>query len=322
MKYFTILLSVFFLSISLLSARIITVDNRPGAQYQTLSQAISATQEGDTVLVMGSEKVYDNINITKNRVTVIGPGYFLDENIGFQANINPAQVGQVTFNPGTVESVVQGLYITKGVSMYGKKCILERNYVSGSTSGGGGVRVENQQDSCIIRQNYINTSSSFTTLFGGSNTIYIHNNYIKASILNIEAQSGEIYNNVINTNTSIMNINYYNNIQISGNFTAPNVIPYNNIGNSIQYGSTNGNQSNVDMASVFTNDSSSTDDQYLLNPAGPAVGAGFGGIDCGMFDDSFGYKYILSGIPAIPSIYEFSSDAALENVTIKVRSNL
>jgi len=313
---------VFIFISSVLFAKVITVDNRPGAQFQSLSQAISATEDGDTVLVMGSEKVYDNINITKSSVFVIGPGYFLDENGGYQANSNPAKVGQVTFSTNATGSVVQGLYITKGVSMAGTRCILERNYLSGSTAGGGGLRVENNQDSCIIRQNFINTTSSFTTLFGGTNTVFIYNNYIMASTMKIEADAGEIYNNVIENNVNIENITYNNNIQISGSFTAPNVIPYNNIGHSTQYGTTNGNQSNVNMATVFASDSMSTDDQYRLNPAGPAVGAGFGGVDCGMYDDTFGYKYIPSGIPAIPSIYDFSADEALENVTIKVRSNL
>jgi len=318
-----IIRSVFLILLisTFLSAKIITVDNRPGANFQSLTQAISATQEGDTVLVTGSELVYDNISITKSRVTVIGTGYFLDENTGFQANMYPAKVGQVTFSINAEESVVQGLYITKGVSMAGKKCILERNYLSGSTAGGGGLRVEGNQDSCIIRQNFINTTSSFTTLSGGSNRIYIYNNYIHASIFNIVA-SGEIYNNVISNNVTIESIMYNNNIQITGSFSTPNVIPYNNIGNSTQYGTNNGNQSNVDMETVFASDSMSTDDQYRLDPAGPAVGAGFGGVDCGMYDDTFGYKYIPSGIPAIPSIYEFSADETLENVTIKVRSNL
>lgn len=322
MKY--LLQSTFLLIIftsSFLSGKIITVDNRPGATYQSITSAISAAQEGDTVLVTGSEKEFGNISFAKNRITVIGTGYFLDENPGYQANTNSSVVGQVSFN-NREGCVVQGLYITKGVSLSGTKNILERNYVSGSTSGGGGLRVEGNQDSCVIRQNFINTTSSFTTLSGGSNQVYIYNNYIKASTFNIVVTNGEIYNNVIDCNTAITNAMYNNNIQITGSFTAPNIIPYNNIGNGSQYGTTNGNQSNVDMATVFASDSMSTDDQYRLNPAGPAVGAGFGGVDCGMYDDSFGYKYIPSGIPAIPSIYEFSSDETLENVTIKVRSNL
>jgi hypothetical protein len=323
MKYPVVLIIlIFLLTAAFLTAKTITVDNRPGANYQSMTDAINAAQEGDTVLVTGSELVYANITINKNHITVIGPGYFLDENTGFQANTYPAKVGQVTFSASARESSVQGLYITKGVSMSGKQCILERNYVSGSTAGGGGLRVEGNQDSCIIRQNYINTTSSFTTLSGGTNTVFIYNNYIKASTMTVVADAGEIYNNVISNNVSIENITYNNNIQMSGSFSTPNVIPYNNMGHSTQYGTNNGNQSNVDMGTVFTSDSMSNDDQYKLNPDGPAVGAGFAGVDCGMYDDTFGFKYIPSGIPAIPSIYEFSADEALENVTIKVRSNL
>lgn len=323
MKYhFTVISFLIFLASSFLFGRIITVDNRPGATYQSLANAVNALEDGDTLLVTGSEIDYGNITITGDSVTVIGPGYFLAENSGFQANTFPATVGQVTFTSTAEQSVVQGLYITRGVSMAGFKCILERNYVSGSTSGGGGLRVENNQDSCIIRQNFVNTTSSVITLSGGTNNVFIYNNYFKASAVSLLGVAGEVYNNVFDCSVTVTNLMYNSNIQISGNFTPTNIVWYNNIGSGIQYGTINGNQSNVDMSTVFASDSMSTDDQYRLNPDGPAVGAGFGGVDCGMYDDSFGYKYIPSGIPAIPSIYEFSADEALENVTIRVRSNL
>jgi hypothetical protein len=67
--------------------------------------------------------------------------------------------------------------------------------------------------------------------------------------------------------------------------------------------------------------SGTTDSQWQILAEGPADGGGFGGVDCGIFDNSLGQAYILSGIPSIPAIYSFSADENLESVSLEVRSN-
>ena len=82
----------------------------------------------------------------------------------------------------------------------------------------------------------------------------------------------------------------------------------NNISSGTVFGTSNGNQSNVDMSTVFVGpEGNSTDGQWQLKPGSPAIGAGTDGNDIGMFGGPS--PYVLSGIPGIPHIYFFSSPA-------------
>ena len=56
------------------------------------------------------------------------------------------------------------------------------------------------------------------------------------------------------------------------------------------------------MSSVFLA-SGTSDGIWQIDPAGPAAGTGTFGIDIGMFGGIT--PYILSGIPEIPTIYQF-----------------
>lgn len=90
----------------------------------------------------------------------------------------------------------------------------------------------------------------------------------------------------------------------------------------------NNNQFAVDMSTVFvgypTQGPYSNDGLWQLSPGSPALGAGSGGVDCGMFGGSNPYR--LSGMPAIPAFYKLtaaSSNATSNpyNITFSVRSS-
>ena len=67
-------------------------------------------------------------------------------------------------------------------------------------------------------------------------------------------------------------------------------------------GTENGNQSNVDMSTVFVGaGEGSTDGQWQLAENSPAIGAGLGGVDLGAFGGPT--PYVLSGLPSMPAIY-------------------
>ena len=89
----------------------------------------------------------------------------------------------------------------------------------------------------------------------------------------------------------------------------------NNIGNSTQFGTENSNQIYGNMVDIFVG-AGSTDGKWQLKQGSQAIGAGVGGIDCGMFGGNF--PFVLSGIPAIPAIYEFNHDTDYENQLIEV----
>jgi hypothetical protein len=88
------------------------------------------------------------------------------------------------------------------------------------------------------------------------------------------------------------------------------------------YGSNNIVSNNVtDNGQVFVG-TGSTDGQWQLKPGSPAIGAGVGGVDCGMFGGDS--PYVLSGIPSIPTIYFFNAPLEGGNqlpVQIKIKSN-
>ncbi len=191
------------------------------------------------------------------------------------------------------------------------------------------------RDSIIIRQNYITQSQSYyhcVTVVSGASQIFIQNNFIDYTGGNTSygaidingTMSGDISNNVINGDVDNVGggFTFNNNILRSGTFSTTGVVPYNNIGNSTQFGTSNGNQQNVSMTGVFVS-SGSSDAKWNIAAAGPADNNGFGGIDCGMFDNSLGTGYVLSGIPPVPSIYLFNATVggSTISVDVNVKSN-
>lgn len=155
----------------------------------------------------------------------------------------------------------------------------------------------------------------------GINNIVIKNNYMyvmvqdghKAALNLVAGFSGTVENNVIHGSIIVNNTTFINNILRHGSFSYSNTSVINNIGNSTQFGTENGNQSNMNMDDVFIG-TGSTDGQWQLKEGSPAIGAGLGGVDCGMFGGAD--PYILSGIPAIPAIYKFEIE--VDNVEQKI----
>ena len=138
-----------------------------------------------------------------------------------------------------------------------------------------------------------------------------------------------IKNNIFRRGTlTAYNSNITNNIMFLGFLAGSGNLISNNIGSSTQFGSTDGNKQNIDMATVFES-TGSYDAYFKLKAGSPAIGAGYGStaqtpVDCGMFGGSG--SYVLSGIPAIPSIYFFANQPVGSNsdpidVQVKVRSN-
>jgi hypothetical protein len=158
----------------------------------------------------------------------------------------------------------------------------------------------------------------------------ITNNYFSNSSNIASNAIAIIQNNIFGGSLSVFNSSVTNNIMLGGSFEFNNNLVSNNIGNAEQFGTANGNKSNVDMSTVFvgTGENISTDGQWKLKQGSPAIGAGFGStpqkpVDCGIFGGTT--PYVLSGLPPVPVIYFFenqpigSSTDAID-VTIKVKS--
>ena len=325
-KFFTIL-SVAILCATVSNAAVWRVSNVSGANadFTGITEALNSTmvQSGDTLYIEPSPVSYGSISVTK-MLTIIGNGYFLTQNPETQSNTNNSTLGSVSFNNGSAGSSISGC-VTGSINISTSNITIERNKISSV-----GIAA-NISDIAIIR-NYIESDSYYSIINFGSNVnnVLVSGNFIKntyalysnRAISMSTTSSAIIENNVIYNGVTIYNSNFYNNILCDGTFTPVNSTYTNNVGNDNQFGTANGNQQYVDMGGVFEG-SGSTDGKWQLKVGSPAIGAGTGGQDCGMFAGP--YAYILSGIPAIPSIYEYlqiyNGPAQEIEVTFSVKSH-
>ncbi|MBN2864045.1 MAG: hypothetical protein JXN62_12840 [Bacteroidales bacterium] len=320
-KVMPILILLAGINISI-NAKIITVDNAGRiANYTSLSTAVTAATVGDTILIGGSPANYDNITLQK-RLCFIGPGYFLTENPNTIEYKVPAKITTVTFSPGSEGSVIMGMTIAN-ITVSTSNITIKRCNLNGSIyiNGNGNT----------IKQNYFTIHYSGTTTYffqiNGRDNI-IRNNYFANTaswsypVFNC-GTTNMVENNIFNGSIAINSSLFGNNIIYAGNTSFTNSSIYNNISGSDQVGTENGNQSNVSMSAVFYLTGSS-DGKYILAPGSPAIGAGYEGVDCGIFGGND--PYVLSGIPDIPVITSLtvpvrtSPTNGLE-VIMNVRSN-
>jgi len=288
---------------------LIRVNNNAAADadYLTLQEANDNAIAGDTIYVEGSTANYNDAVTFDKQLTIIGPGYFLTENDSTQANgleayINPT----ITFGPGSAGSSITGI-AGSTIHIDANNISITRcrvSYIDIYTSG----TVEN----ILISQNYVS--------YIGSSSGFCINSIISNNIIstNISFQSNsngplQILNNIIWGGTYSYPINVYNST-ISNNIICTTlgkiaVNTGNTITNNIMFASgtnENGNIYGIAMTSVFVDYSGSLnysdDAKWKLKTGSPALGAGVAGVDCGAFGGPT--PYVLSGIPALPHIYE------------------
>lgn len=234
---------------------------------------------------------------------------------------------------------------------------IQRNKIYGLTSGsdaynGNSIIINGSLKGIIIQQNWIDTSInvgfSGRTIIGiflngvPTNTI-IRNNFIRSTRSNTSLGYYSIYYPTINPISNLIISNnviwgsiytfytmHINNIMLDGTYNnGEGDQTSNNICNSTQYPLTgtfhHNNQQNVVMSTVFVNAVKYIDNGYFLKEGSPANGAAMNGGDCGVFsDDTGGNPYVLSGMPAIPSIFDVYFDpigVTTIPVSIKAKSN-
>jgi hypothetical protein len=304
---------------------LIRVNNNAGADpdYATIQAANDAAINGDTIYIEGSTTAYASADISK-RLIIIGPGYFLTENDSTQANgLEVVINGAINFNAGSSGSIIIGCVVGY-INIGADNLTITRCNVSGF-----GLNV-NTVNNILIVQNYC--SSIHLPSYNMTNSI-IANNIV--GFINCNYSSGplQIINNIVTGNIyggiSVYNSSIANNILTNASVNMP-VNTGNTINNNIFASAgtnANGNLYNVVMTNVFVDFSGSLkysdDAKWKLKTGSPAIGAGTGGVDCGVFGGAA--PYVLSGMPNLPHIYEASipgtaySDKGL-SCTIKVKS--
>lgn len=279
-------------------------DPAADADFTEIQDAHNAASNGDTILVEGSSSNYAEVTSYK-QLFLYGPGFLLDENLETQANFLSASINSITFDPGSDGSILSGFIISGGaeININTSDITIRRNWIWELNAGGNNSNV-------IIEQNFSNnTNPTYGEIINAINAI-VRNNILHRTHVSdyaISCSSCYLYNNVIFGRVSVSNSVVNNNILIEGNFYnniyqgKKNQIN-NNISNSDQFGTENGNQSNVLMVTVFVGATgNSTDGQWQLQPGSPAEGAGVWGVDCGIFGGNT--PYVLSGMPELPAIF-------------------
>ncbi len=307
---------------------LLRVNNNPGfdVDYTTLQAAVDAAIGGDTIYVEGSTTYYAGSTINK-QLTIVGPGYFLNENPKTQANRLEAQFNSdLTFAAGSEGSTLMGCVSYNGLIINTGDITVIRNQLRE-------VDFEGTSDNILFAQNYVVKSIQATS--GQISNAVIANNIIGDQIwANLASGPLVVSNNVLITTNYTFPIDCHN-ASIQNNIViGDNASIHLNSGNSINNNilaadgtDADGNQYNIDMTTVFADFDGqlelSTDGKWQLKAGSPALDAGVGGVDCGVYGGVA--PYILSGIPNLPHIYEASVQAATSSesglqVTILVKS--
>ena len=350
-KRTTLIAMAIFMIAQMASATVYRVNNRVNADadFTTLQDAHDGATAGDTLYIEGSPTSYGNLTSTKQLV-IIGAGDFLTDNDSTQAYKEVSIVGIITLNAGSENSIIEGLRVQNSkVAINTDSITIRRNriytHLSHNYTAYYGITIAANSENILIENNwiFINNYHYYSYNYGiystGANltNLVIRNNYIYARestgypnqnySINLSAtvlaDNVAIYQNVfsgINNSTrlSAKETQFYNNIMILGTFFPNGSYYNNNIGNSTQFGTANGNQENVDMATVFVDHTTGIDsDMQLIPTTSPALGAGWAGEDCGMYGAD--HPYVISLFPAIPAIWDVSlNNYGSDNVTIDV----
>ena len=298
------------------------------ADFTTLQDAVTAASNNDTIYMEGSPTRYEGATINKP-LTIVGPGYFLDENPETQASNVPATFDtNITFASGSEGSTIMGCEFLSGTDL-----IISINDISVIRNYLHQLEFTGTSNNIVVIQNYVYANINAGT--GDITNTIISNNIIRGAIY-AQNTSGPLIvsNNVCWTTSWAFPIDCYN-ASIQNNIICNQYSTIDpNSGNTISYNimaadgtDANGNQFNIDMNLVFADfDGSlqlSTDGKWDLRDGSPAIGAGIGEGDCGAFYGPT--SYVLSGLPNFPHIYEAevpasaTSESGLQ-VSIKVKS--
>lgn len=350
MKYLVI---VFLLTISPSAySKIWIVDSNAGStarDFTNLQAAHDGAAAGDTLYLIGSPVNYitTKVTITK-KLIIIGPGYFLSENPDAQANvasafINNTAVGvceELEFAVGSQGSVLMGIEIIGRLVINTNNILVKRNHII-QESGCNLSQVNINGSNVLFVQNYVegrlnNTSFAVVNITAGQSGITVANNYLfheaygngagVAALISPASSSLEVSNNIFVGGIIVTNATVQNNLfQTGNNLTFTSSLVRNNIGGAgVFLPAGNGNSSNVSSFSAGFIGTGSTDGKWQLSTSSIFKGAGFNGVDCGIFGGT--EPYVLSGIPPIPTIYSLTAPTIGEKNTglpiqIKVKSN-
>ncbi|WP_431135310.1 hypothetical protein [Psychroserpens mesophilus] len=316
--------------------------------FKEINEAVASSNvtAGDTLHIEGSTMDYANAIITK-QLTIIGPGYFLTENPNVSNDTYDARIDRITFDAGSEFSQVIGMNIiddgfsdgtifvnTNEITI--KRCRIEvtvdiaseisnvyilqnffPNIINTNAITGGGFNYVPPQDvifnNNICEKKLIFSDNNFTgTLLECNNNIFNG----PENELNLEFNTSSFQNNILRAAGITANINSGTN----------NNVQYNTVSDAGIFTGTTGNLWVPDMSTLFVA-SGTMDGKYQLQEGVSNNVAGSDGSERGAYGGVvLTNRYNLSGLGAIPVVYEVSTTGVSEAgdqlpVTIQARTN-
>lgn len=318
-----LLFFLFAISMSSVYARTWVVSNVPGfpADYDSIQNCINAASNGDIILLQGSGSNYGAVLLNK-QLTIMGPGYFLNQNVETQANAAAAKIEYLNCVSGSMGSIIQGLEITGTHSIsgcsdlypvwFGQICdasidIENTGVTLISNKIGGWTHIRNSNGTSVFKcygggvfcSNNISALSIENSIFLYG--CYLHNANVKNCLFDADLSNNEAYGfsdcNV--SNSILMPVSFFWDLSSTFNnniFMSSDPLSINN-GNNIP---------SIDPATLFVGypvqSNYSDDGKFKLRNGSLAIGNGVGGVDIGPFGGPTPYR--LSGISFHPNIWE------------------
>ena len=309
------------------------------ADYTTIQSAIDAAADGDTLLIEGSSTTYAAFTVLNKRLNLIGPGYELSDNLGTPANKLGAIVqGSTSYirstsgGPGSATgTLVTGLEFRSELLLDNAASVLvSRCYFNGNF----GARLSIGAPATVVSQCFLGGSSPLN-LFPQMADLRIENSLLPNVFFSwpTPAPTVTLRNNLLyslGSGTSAA-LTVENNLflnTISGTFdraTFRNNLFLGSIPGSINGSGNLTYSSQTDLMANINNSAASFDGRYQLQAQSPqlytaAHYAGTDGTHIGPFGGA--NPYILSGIPPLPTIDEFSAPrfaAPGSSITVRVK---
>ena len=280
-----------------INATIRTVSNSPGlpAQYSSVTAAMTASSNGDTLYLYGTDLDYGDITVTQQLV-FIGTGPYPYSKL----NTQRTYVSSFTLASGSDGTIIRGIFVA-GILQTGSSAVNDitlKNLAIGSYCRiyGGNWLVEN----CVFLAGNNNniyfefgTSSSITiqgcsfngfinTNSKGINNFIINNNlFIYQGNSFANGVTADITNNIFckDATSGTSGGIYKNNLGCNNAGTIPNSFPNQNNVNSVA-------SATAIFVSYTFNSGFDVSYDFHLAPGSPAIGMGFGGGDAGVYSGS------------------------------------
>lgn len=288
--------------------RVRTVSNNPAipAQYGTMDAAVTASSNGDTLLISGSPNNYTlAANLTK-RLVIIGPG--IKPTLGTRATIS--YVTMDSSNLGNSKgSVIAGMYMDGYLSINTNVSNVEvkDSWLNGLYVGNGcrntlihnniigQIYIYNLSRNTLVSNNILSGISSQSTTAIATNNLFISN-------------TGDCLNGTTDMVIS-NNIFYGRTPRGAANCVFSNNLTYITNNNTLPYGTNTGggNIENQDPLLTTTNGVQyDINLDYRLQPGSPAHNAGTDGTDLGPTGGGYPWYQQLSYNGILPWVQELN----------------